>query len=236
MEHRYSDGERDLVGFLARPESGGPKPGVLVVHEAPGLGEHPKHRAAMLAELGYVALAADLYGGGEVFQGPASFTAMSALREDPELLRRRVRAGLDVLAGLDGVDPGRLAAIGYCFGGMAVLELARSGADLRAVISFHGLLETSRPAERGAIKAAILACTGSEDPLVPPEQIAAFEREMTDADADWQIVTFGGARHAFTNRNAALAGNPALEWKPAADRRSWMFMTHFLADSMGVEA
>lgn len=233
MEHRYTDGERELVGFVARPDGPGPKPGVLVVHEAPGLGEHPRLRAAMLAELGYVALAADLYGGGEVFQGPAAFTAMTALRKDSNLLRRRVGAGFDALAALDGIDCDRLAAIGYCFGGMAVLELARSGAELRAVVSFHGLLETRRPAEPGAIKPAILACTGSEDPLVPPEQVAAFEREMKDAQADWQVVTFGGARHAFSNRKAALAGNPALEWKPAADRRSWAFMTQFLADSLG---
>ena len=235
MEHSYSDGERELVGYLARPAGSGVRPAVLVVHEAPGLGEHPRMRADMLAELGYVALAADLYGGGELFQGPAAFAAMSRLRDDPDLLRRRVRAGFDALLAIDGVDRSRVAAIGYCFGGMAVLELARSGADLKAVVSFHGLLETQRPAEPDAVKPALLACTGSEDPLVPPEQVAAFEREMSDAKADWQVVTFGGARHAFTNRRAALAANPALEWKPSADRRSWAFMTAFIADALAEE-
>ncbi|MGZ8313086.1 MAG: dienelactone hydrolase family protein [Allosphingosinicella sp.] len=235
MEHRYRDGDTELVGFLARPEPGGARPGILVVHEAPGLGDHPKLRARMLADLGYVALAADMYGGGELFMGPAAFQAMSGLRDDPDRLRRRVAAGFDALAALDGVDRGRLAAIGYCFGGMAVLELARSAVDLRAVVSFHGLLDTQRPAAPGAVKASILACTGSEDPLVPPEQVAAFEQEMREAQADWQLVTFGGARHAFTNRQAAMAGNPALEWKPEADRRAWAFMTAFLADCLGEE-
>ena len=232
MEHRYLDGERELVGYLARPADSGIRPGILVVHEAPGLGEHPKMRADMLAELGYVALAADMYGGGQLFQGPSAFAAMTALRDAPDLLRRRVRAGFDALLGIEGIDSSRIAAIGYCFGGMAVLELARSGADLKAVVSFHGLLETQRPAQPDAVQPALLVCTGSEDPLVPPEQVAAFEREMTEAQADWQLVTFGGARHAFTNRKAALAANPALEWKPSADRRSWAFMASFIADAL----
>ncbi|WP_162806796.1 dienelactone hydrolase family protein [Sphingosinicella terrae] len=235
MEHRYAEGATELVGYVARPEGSTRRPGILVAHEAPGLGEHPKMRARMLAELGYVALAADLYGGGALHQGPAAFQQLSGMRSDPGLLRRRVTAGFESLAALEGVDPGRIAAIGFCLGGMAVLELARTGADLRAAVSFHGLLETRQPAAAGAVRAPILACTGSEDPLVPPEQVAAFEQEMSAAQADWQLVTFGGARHAFTNRHAAMAGNAALEWKPQADRRAWAFMVAFLADCLGEE-
>ena len=233
MEHTYFDGDQALVGYLARPEGPAePRPGVLVVHEAPGLADHPRLRARMFAELGYVALAADLYGDGQVYQGPDAFAAMSKLRDDPDTLRRRVRAGFDALSAVEGVDSSRLVAVGYCFGGMAVLELTRSGAPVRAVVSFHGLLQTSRPAEPGVVFASILACTGSEDPLVPPDQLAAFEREMSDAGADWQVVTFGGAKHAFTNREAGRANNPALEYQAAADRRSWAFATAFLADSL----
>lgn len=233
VEHRYFHGGQELVGYVARPEgTHGPRPGALVVHEAPGLAEHPKLRARMLAELGYVALAADMYGDGKVFQGPDAFAAMGKLRDDADALRARVRAGLNALAELDGVDPERLIAVGYCFGGMSVIELARSGAAVRAVVSFHGLLQTSRPAAPGAVGASILVCTGSEDPLVPLEDVAAFQKEMTGAKADWQVVTFGGAKHAFTNREAGRANNPALEWQAAADRRSWAYAAAFLADSL----
>ena len=174
--HEYDGGGVRSRGYLALPGGTGKAPGVLVVHEAPGLDAHPKRRADMLAKLGYVALAADLYGGGVVGEGPQeAFKLMGPLRDDADLLRRRMRASFDALASVANVDQKRLAAIGYCFGGMSVLELARSGAPAAGVVSFHGLLKTERPAPAGEVKAKILVCTGSADPLVPAEQVVEFE-------------------------------------------------------------
>src|SRR5262245_39187835 len=143
---KYSDGQTNFIGYLADPEASGRRPGVVVVHEAPGLGEHPKRRARMLAELGYVALAADLYGEGRVAQKPEESQArMATLKDDMPKLRRHTRAALDALASLPQVDPKRLGAMGYCFGGQAALELARGGAPLSGVVSFHGILATGTP-------------------------------------------------------------------------------------------
>ena len=236
MEHPYHDGPVELVGHLARPEARGKAPGVLILHEAPGINEHSRMRAGMFAKRGCVALAADLYGGGRTFSGPEAGAQMAALREDPDRLRARIKAGLSALAALDGVDQSALIAVGYCFGGMCALELARSGAPIRAAVSFHGLLGTDRPAGKGEIAAAILVLTGSEDPLVPPADVASFEAEMTAAEADWQVMVLGGARHAFTNRGAALAGLPGLAYDERADRRSWDFMLAFLGDLLGRRA
>src|SRR5271170_127508 len=148
--HEYQGGDKTSIGYLAVPDGDGTRPGILVVHEAPGRDDHVKRRAEMLAGLGYVALAADLYGGGVVGSSPdEAFALMGPLREDTDLLRRRVRAGLDALNAVPGVDRGRLGAIGYCFGGYSVLELARTGAPVACVVSFHGLLETKRPAVAG---------------------------------------------------------------------------------------
>jgi dienelactone hydrolase len=168
--HEYDGGGVRSRGYLGLPDQGGTRPGILVVHEAPGLDAHPKRRVEMLAKLGYVALAADLYGGGIVGEGPQeAFKLMGPLRDNPDLLRRRMRASFDALACMASVDHKRLAAIGYCFGGLSVLELARSGAAAAGVVSFHGLLKTERPAVAGEVKAKILVCTGSADPIVPVE-------------------------------------------------------------------
>lgn len=219
----YSIGETTFHGYLADPEGSGRRPGVLIAHEAPGLNEHPKRRARMIAELGYVALAADLYGGGRVAgKGEDAQQLMGPLREDIPRLRQHVRAGFDALAGRANVDPKRLGAMGYCFGGLAVLELARMGAPLAGVVSFHGILATRTPADAKNITAKILVCTGAEDPLVPPAQVAAFSDEMTKAGVDWQVVTYGGAKHAFTNPDANRP--PALAYNAAADARSWEAM------------
>src|ERR1700683_2520585 len=169
--HEYDGGGVRSRGYLARPDGSAMRPGVLIVHEAPGLDAHPKRRAEMLAKLGYVALAADLYGGGVVGEGPQeAFKLMGPLRDDPDLLRRRMRASFDALASVANVDTTRLGAIGYCFGGMAVLERAPSAAPAAGVVSFHGLLKTARPATAGEVKAKILVCTGSADPLGPAQQ------------------------------------------------------------------
>jgi dienelactone hydrolase len=232
--HEYDSGGPRSHGYLAIPQGTEARPGVLVVHEAPGLDQHAKRRAEMLAELGYIALAADLYGGGIVGEGPEqAFALMGPLRENPDLLRRRVRAGLDALAALPGVDVRRLGAIGYCFGGMSVLELARSGAPLACAVSFHGLLETKRPAVAGEVKAKILVCTGSADPFVPSEQVVEFEKEMANAGTDWQVITYGGAKHAFTNTAADAIPMAGFGYSPSADARSWAAMQSFFGEIFG---
>ena len=232
--HEYQGGDKTSIGYLAVPDGDGTRPGILVVHEAPGRDDHVKRRAEMLAGLGYVALAADLYGGGVVGSSPEeAFALMGPLREDTDLLRRRVRAGLDALAAVPGVDRGRLGAIGYCFGGYSVLELARTGAPVACVVSFHGLLETKRPAVAGVVKAKILACTGSADPIVPREQVTAFEKEMMEASADWQVITYGGAKHAFTNIAADTIPMPGFGYSATADARSWMAMRNLFDEVFG---
>ena len=229
--HTYEGGGVQSRGYLALPEGTGSRPGILVVHEAPGLDDHMRRRADMLAGLGYVALAADLYGGGKVAQVPQEAMALARpLSDDPEVLRRRVRAGLHALASIPTVDPARLAAIGYCFGGTSVLELARSGASVACIVSFHGGLDTRRPAVAGAIKAKILACAGSADPIVPADQVSRFQKEMTEAGADWQVIIYGGAKHAFTNPASDGIPLPGFGYSPFADRRSWAAMQSFFSE------
>ena len=228
--HNYSDGDLELRGIVERP----PRPNgraILVVHEAPGLGDNARRRASMLAELGYLALAADLYGGGKTYGGSEATERMDKLRADPAVLRRRVGAGLDALMSLAQVPPEQCAAVGYCFGGMAVLELARSGAPVAAAVSFHGLLRSSAPAEKGKVRARILACTGAKDPLVPLEDLTAFQEEMDAAEADWQLIVYGRALHSFTNRNVAGGADPRMDYDPSADRQSWAAALLFLDEA-----
>ena len=228
----YSLGDTTFQGYLADPEGSGKRPGVLIAHEAPGLNDHPKRRARLLAELGYVALAADLYGGGRVAgKGEDAQKLMAPLREDVPRLRQHVRAAYDALAALPNVDTKRLGAMGYCFGGLAVLELARMGAPLAGIVSFHGILATKTPEDAKNITGKILVCTGAEDPLVPPEQIAGFEAEMTKAGVDWQVIKYGGTKHAFTNPEANRP--PALAYNAAADVRSWEAMRSFWFELFG---
>jgi dienelactone hydrolase len=229
LEYRGDD--TVFRGYLATPDGSERRPGVIIAHEAPGLDDHPKLRARMLAELGYVALAIDMYGGGKVAASPKEALAtMEPIRSDPARLRRRVRAGLETLAGLPNVNRQQLGAIGYCFGGLTVLELARDGAPVRAVVSFHGILETKSPNDARNIKGKILVCTGAEDPLVPDAQVAAFEQEMKQAGVDWQINIYGGAKHAFTNRDADQIPMPGFGYHPTADKRSWDAMRSFFAE------
>jgi dienelactone hydrolase len=227
----YKHGDLELRGILERPAEPNGR-AILVVHEAPGLGNNARRRTAMLAELGYTALAADLYGGGRTFGESDAVSHMNALRGDAELFRGRVRAGLEALQEAAGVESQRCAAIGYCFGGMAVLELARSGADLAAVVSFHGLLRSPQPAEEGSIKARILACTGALDPLVPLADVTAFQEEMAAARADWQLIVYGKALHSFTNPNVAGGYDPRMDYDPLADRQSWAAALLFLEQAL----
>jgi dienelactone hydrolase len=228
----YKDGDVTLRGFLAFDEQTSHKrPGILVMPEAFGLGIHAKGRAQRLAALGYIALAGDPYGDGiETTNLQDAIKLATDLRTDPAKFRQRARVALDKLASLPQVDSSRLAAIGFCMGGTFSLELARSGAPLRGVVSFHGGLETQRPAEAGQVKAKILVCHGADDPFVPPAQVNAFAEEMTKAGADWQVISYGGTVHSFTNPAADSVGTPGLAYNKQTDERSWQAMRAFFEE------
>jgi dienelactone hydrolase len=223
----YRCGEANLRGYLAWNDNAAEqRPGVLVFHEGLGLNEFVMERARRLAELGYVALAADMFGDrrqGTNLQEIA--TLVGHLRAKPEKLRARGRAAHLALAALPQVDAARCAAIGFCFGGSVVLELARAGADLKAAVSFHGVLATKMPAQPGQVKASVLVCTGAEDPLAPPDQVAAFEDEMrAGAVRDWQVISYGNTLHGFTNPAADGSMMRTALYNEQADRRSWASM------------
>jgi dienelactone hydrolase len=225
----YQDGAVTLRGFLAYDDKeAGKRPGILVMPEAFGLGTHAKERAERLAALGYVALAGDPYGNGVEYNDiQEAIKYAGALLEDPTKFRQRARVALDKLASFPQVDPNRLAAIGYCMGGTFALELARDNAPLKGIVSFHGGLETQRPAVSGQVKAKILVCTGADDPFVPVAQANALAEEMTKAGVDWQIISYGGTVHSFTNPDAAKAGMQGVAYNKSADERSWKAMTAF---------
>lgn len=229
----YKEGQVEAHSFLAWDDSRSDKrPGVLVVPEWWGLNDYAQHRARMLARLGYVAMAVDIYGDGKTTIDPKQAAAWSgALRSgDRSELRARIRAALARLKREPMVDPTRTAAIGYCFGGTTVLELARSGAELNGVVSFHGGLDTQRPARPGQIKAKVLACHGANDPFEPPAQVQAFEDEMRSAHADWELNIYSGAEHAFTNPDADSFHIKGVAYNAEADRRSWRAMRDFFKE------
>jgi dienelactone hydrolase len=226
----YRDGETSLNGFLAYDESvEGKRPGILVVHEAWGLGDHVIERAKMLARLGYVAFAVDMYGDRrQVGDLPAAMELIGDLRSSPAKFRGRIGAALDVLRSRPNVDASKIAAIGFCFGGTTVLELARGGADVAGVVSFHGGLQTTSPAEPGTIKASVLVCTGADDPMIPPQQVVEFEDEMRKSGADWQVISYGDTVHSFTNPDAGKAVSlPGVAYNELTDKRSWAAMRAF---------
>lgn len=228
----YRRGDLIFRGFLADdPARISPRPGVLVAHEAWGLGEYAKQRAGRLAEMGYVAFASDMFGDGR--QASTSQEGLGwtkALRADVPELRARIRLAFDVLAARPEVDPSRIAGIGYCFGGTSVLELARSGAPVRGVVSFHGGLATEKPAERGVVRAKIVSLTGDDDPFIPLTQVNAFIDEMKNAQTDYQVTVYGGVKHAFTNPRAGDRGVPGLAYDRSADERSWNAMHTFFQE------
>ena len=223
----YREGADHFRGYLAYDETVAEKrPGVLVFHEGLGLGDFIMARARMVAELGYVALAADMFGDRLQARNLAEVARLvGGFRNEPEKIRARGRAALSTLAALPQVDANRLAAIGFCFGGSVVLELARDGADLKAVVSFHGVLATRSPAIAGKVRASVLVCTGADDPLAPPEQVSAFEDEMRAAGvADWQVVSYGNTLHGFTNPAADGSIMRAAMYSAQSDRRAWAAM------------
>jgi dienelactone hydrolase len=227
----YKQGDTTLEGFLAYDDSiSGKRPGVLVVHQWLGLTDYEKRRATMLAQLGYVAFCADIYGNGNHPKDVSEAGAQAGkYKSDRALLRARVNAGLDVLKKNELVDTKRVAAIGYCFGGTTVLELARSGADLNGVVSFHGGLDSPTPADGKNIKCKVLALAGADDPFQKPDDLTAFESEMRDNKVDWQIVFYGGAVHAFTQPDPGFV-NAGAKYNEKADKRSWEAMKTFFAE------
>lgn len=224
----YADGGTRLVGELHRPAGTGNGHAILVAHEADGIGGNVQRRCAMLADMGFVAGAADLHGDGRVLPAAEIPAALEAFKTDPPRFRRRVRVALDALVQASGIPSSRTAAIGYCFGGMAVLELARSGAPVAAVASFHGLLTTHAAARKGEVSARVFASTGALDPLVPPQDLAAFQAEMTEAEADWHLLVHGRALHSYTNRDVDGLSDPRMRYDAAADRQSWSALMTFL--------
>lgn len=228
----YRQGDTILEGFLAYDDAiAGKRPGVLVVHEWTGLGEYVRKRAVQLARLGYVAFGADIYGKGVRPKAPAEAGREAGrYRADRQLLRARARVGLEELRRQPQVDPARVAAIGYCFGGTTVLELARSGAELKGVVSFHGGLDTPDPADGKNIRAKVLVLHGADDPHVPWQQVAAFQDEMRNGNVDWQMVSYGGAVHSFSNPESGNDPSKGAAYNGKADRRSWEAMKAFFSE------
>jgi dienelactone hydrolase len=228
----YKEGDTVLEGYLAYDGSlKGKRPGVLIVHQWKGLTDYEKKRAAMLAKLGYNVFALDIYGKGLRPQSAQEAGAQAGkYRSNRDLLRARAQAGLAVLQKHELTDPKRVAAIGYCFGGTTVIELARSGADIAGVVSFHGGLDSPHPEDGKNIKCKVLALHGADDPHVSPKDLAAFEDEMRQAKVDWQLVKYGGAVHAFTDWNAGDNPVQGVAYNKKADRRSWEAMKEFFAE------
>ncbi len=212
------------------------RPGVLVFPEAFGLGEHAIGRARRLAGMGYVALACDLHGDGRVIDElEGAIGALKPLFADPSRTRARAQGGLEALTARAEADAGRVAAIGFCFGGTMALELARSGAALAAVVGFHSGLGSEAPkSDARAIKGRVLVCIGADDPMIPAEQRAGFEKEMRDGGVDWQMHLYGKTVHSFTNQEAAARNMPdAIRYSPEADARSWAAMQQVFGEVFG---
>jgi dienelactone hydrolase len=225
----YLDGDVLLEAFFAFDDSFSTRrPAVLINHAWGGRDDFVAEKAKKLAALGYVGFAVDMYGKGILGSGPEeNMKLMQPFMADRAMLQKRMEAALYAVTLLPWVDDSKIAAIGFCFGGLCSLDLARTGADLKGVVSFHGLLGAPDNTQGNAVKAKVLALCGHDDPLVPVEQVLAFQQEMTKAGADWQMHTYGHTMHAFTN---PVANDPAFGtvYQPDADRRSWIAMENFL--------
>jgi dienelactone hydrolase len=212
----------ELIGQIVVPQTQGPHPAVMVMHTGLGLNERMLEIARLLAQRGYAAIATDMYGGGDYRNDPASAgKSMMSLSNAPERLRARAVAWYERIKARPDIDPQRIAAIGYCFGGLCVLELARSGVDVKAVVSYHGLLTTSLPAKPGDIRGQVAIYAGGNDPYAPAEHIEAVRQEMTAAGVNFQLMVFSKACHGFTDPDAAKMGRKGIEYDAIADRVSW---------------
>jgi dienelactone hydrolase len=230
----YRDGAVPLKGILVRDEGRAVRAGVVLFLDARGINDHALDCARRLAACGFAVLVADLYGNGMTAHDVArSHELMDELRTDVLRWRARAEAAQLALAESGVVDAGRIAAIGYCFGGTTALELGRSGAPLAALVSFHGGLASARPDDARNIKAKVLVCHGASDPWVTPAHLAGFQDEMSKTSVDWQVHVYGGAVHAFTNPDAGSAGVAALAYHPAADKRSWTAMLALFDEVFG---
>lgn len=226
----YQADNQSMEGYVAQPNTPEKKPLVLIAHDWTGRNEFACKKAEKIAELGYVGFAMDLYGQGKLGQdNDEKMQLMKPLMDDRSLLLKRLLAALETAKKIEGVDTNRIAAMGFCFGGLCVLDLARSGADIKGVVSFHGLLGAPEKLPKHKIKSKILALHGYNDPMGKPEQVNAFADEMTQAGADWQIHMYGNTLHAFTN---PLANDPdfGTVYDQKADARSWIAMKDFFAE------
>lgn len=231
----YRAGDTVMKGYLAWDDAKGAKqPGVLVVHEWWGLNEYARKRARMLADLGYTALAVDMYGGGKYSEhGKDAAAFMNSVTARAGLAQQRFEAARELLASRSNVDAAKIAAIGYCFGGSTVLNMARQGVDLAAVVSFHGNLSTQTPAQPGKVKARVLVLNGAADGFVTAESIIAFKQEMDKAGADYRFVNYPGVIHGFTNPDADRLGKAndlAVAYDAEADRQSWAAMRELFSE------
>ena len=228
----YKHGDAGLEGYLAYDDAvKGKRPGVIVVHAWTGLDAYTKRRTGQLAKLGYVAFAIDMYGKGVKAKDAEEAARLAGIyRADRRLMRSRANAGLEVLKKHTLTDAKRIAAIGYCFGGGVALELARSGADIAGVVSFHGNLDTPNPEDAKNIKGKVLILHGADDPIVPIDQVIAFQDGMRKANVDWQMVIYGGAVHAFTNPESGDDPSRGAAYNEKADLRSWEAMKMFFAE------
>lgn len=226
----YKEGNTTLKGYLAYDDSHKePRPGLVLVHEWMGLNDYAKRRAREMAEKGYIVLAADIYGNGMTTKNPKEAGQLAGkYKNDRALFRKRMQAALDTLKAQKGVETSKIAAMGYCFGGTGVLELARSGADIKGVISFHGGLGSPTPADAKNIKAKVLVLHGAVDPNVPPEEVAAFQKEMNDAHVDYQLVAYSDTVHAFTNPDSGNDPSKGAAYNAVSERRSIVALHDFL--------
>jgi dienelactone hydrolase len=228
----YQVNGKPYTGFLADGSNGRKVPGILVAHEGGGMTQHPKDRALMLAELGYVAFAMDTFGE-PVTEMSVGQRIMRGLMADPAEFHARIDAALAIVRSHPNVDAKRLAAIGFCFGGTTVLELAKTGGEVACVVAFHPGLTPVSTAKAGAVKARVLACIGVDDPIVPAEQREAFVAEMSAAGVDWQMLLLGGVGHSFTNPLIDALNFPGFKYDATADRRSWAAMRELFDETLG---
>jgi dienelactone hydrolase len=228
----YKAGDTNLKGFLAYDDSTTAKrPAIIVAPEWWGLTDYPQHRAQQLAELGYVAFAIDMYGDGKTTDDAKEAGAWSGdIHKNPQIATQRAGAALQALKNQPMVDADKIAAIGYCFGGWVALNMAREHMPILGVVSFHGDLSNPHPEKTNDVKAKILVLTGEADAFVPPKQVQAFTDEMKTAGADFKIISFPGAHHAFTNPDADRHNIDNIKYDPAADKQSWLEMKDFLAN------